>query len=93
VVFPIEYTVHITLAPFSIDSAGKASPDYIVVFALHIQHRPMLYAFSFSFLNLPRFHSNVSSSYGVGWEEAVLEDAEWDSRMYEVDMGYGYDSS
>jgi len=93
VVFPIEYTEHITLAPFSIDSAGMAFPDYIVVFALHIQHRPMLYAFSSFFLNLLPFHSNASWLYEVGWEEAVREDAEWDSRMYEVDMGYGYGSS
>jgi hypothetical protein len=92
-VFPIEYTAHITLVPFSIDSAGMAFPDYIVVYALHIQHRPMLYAFSSFFLNLLLFHSNVSWSYEVGWEEVVLEDAVRDSRMYEVDMGYGYGSS
>jgi hypothetical protein len=93
VVSPIGYREHITLVPFSIDNAGMVFLDYIVVFALHIQHRPMLYAFSSFFPNLLLFHSNVSSWYEVGWEEVVLEDAEQDSRMYEVDMDCGYGSS
>ena len=93
VVSPIEYREHITLVPFSIDNAGKVFPDYIVVYALHIQHRPMLYAFSSFFLNLLLFHSNVSWWYEAGWEEVVLEDAEGGSRMYGVCMDCGYGSS
>jgi len=84
---------HIVPALFSRDSAGMAFPDYIVVFALHIQHRPMRYASFSSFLTLLPFHLNVSWSYGVGREEVVREGADRDSRMYEVDMGCGYDSS
>lgn len=92
-VSPIEYREHIALGPFSIDNAGMAFPDYIVVYALHIQHRPMLYAFSSFFLNLLPSRSNVSWLFGVDWEEVELEGAVRDSRMYEVCTDYGYDSS
>jgi len=83
-VFPIEYREHIAPVPFSIDNAGMAFPDYIVVYALHIQHRPMLYAFSSFFLKLLPSRSNVSWSFGVDWGEVGLEGAVRDSRMYAV---------
>jgi hypothetical protein len=86
--------VHKAPVPFLIDSVDMASLDYIAVFALHIPHRPMLYASFSSFPTLlPSSLQNVSSLYVVGLGEGVRGDADLDSRMYEVGRGYERDSS
>jgi len=84
---------HIIPVPSSTSNVGMASLDYIAVFALHIPHRPMLYASFSSFLCLLRFLLNVSWSYAVDWEVVEQEDVDQGSRTYEVGTGCCYDAS